>query len=108
MVGRMLCRIDMHRMLCGLRRGYALGHNSRSMQTQALSGKLPPETRDHKIVFHAIICRHSMSCHPTIYTNPLQIVRIIDVPEAESDDILEMLFEAIRAAGTRGVRMAGR
>jgi hypothetical protein len=98
----------MHRMLCGLRRGYALGHNSRSTQTQALSGKLPPETRDHKIVFHAIICRHSMSCHPTIYTNPLQIVRIIDVPEAESDDILEMLFEAIRAAGTRGVRMAGR
>jgi taurine dioxygenase len=86
----------------GLMGEYALGRNSKNSLTQTLTGKLPPEARSRATVFHPIICRHPVSRRPAIYANPLQTVRVMDVSEAESEDILETLFEAIHVAGTTG------
>lgn len=88
--------------LTGLTGEYALGRNRRNAQTQTLTGKLPPEARDRETVFHPIICRHPVTKRPAIYANPLQTVRVMDVDESESEDILETLFEAIHEAGTTG------
>lgn len=86
----------------GLRGEYALGKNRRNAQTQTLTGKLPKEAKSRDTVFHPIICIHPATRRPAIYANPLQTVRILDISEAESEDILETLFEAIHVAGTTG------
>ena len=39
---------------------------------------------------------------PAIYANPLQTSQVLDLSDAESEDILETLFEAIHLAGTTG------
>lgn len=88
--------------LRGLRGEYALGRNRRNAQTQTLTGKLPPAARDRATVFHPILCRHPVSGRAAIYANPLQTVRVMGVEAAESEDILETLFDAIHEAGTSG------
>ena len=67
-----------------------------------LTGKLPDEAKNRDTVFHPIICRHPVTQRPAIYANPLQTTRVLDVGDAESEDILETLFEAIHLAGTTG------
>ena len=86
----------------GLRGEYALGKNRKNAQTQTLTGKLPDEAKNWDTVFHPIICRHPVTQRPAIYANPLQTTRVLDVSDAESEDILETLFEAIHLAGTTG------
>ena len=86
----------------GLRGEYALGKNRKNAQTQTLTGKLPDEAKNRDTVFHPIICRHPVTQRPAIYANPLQTTRVFDVSDAESEDILETLFEAIHLAGTTG------
>ena len=86
----------------GLRGEYALGKNRKNAQTQTLTGKLPDEAKNRDTVFHPIICRHPVTQRPAIYANPLQTTRVLDVGDAESEDILETLFEAIHLAGTTG------
>ena len=86
----------------GLMGEYALGRNSRNLQTQALTGKLPTEAKNRETVFHPIICRHPVSRRPAICACPLQTVRVMDVSEAESEGILETLFEPIHLGGTAG------
>ena len=86
----------------GLRGEYALGKNRKNAQTQTLTGKLPDEAKNRDTVFHPIICRHPVTQRPAVYANPLQTTRVLDVGDAESEDILETLFEAIHLAGTTG------
>ena len=83
-----------------LKAEFALGRNKRNEQTKALTAKLPKDAKEGPTVAHPVVCRHPETGRPAIFANPLITVRILDVSEAESEDILETLFDHINAAGT--------
>jgi taurine dioxygenase len=83
-----------------LKAEFALGRNRRNQQTQALTQKLSPEDKLAASVVHPVICRNPDTNRLAIYANPLVTVRILDVDEDESDDILERLLDQIHNAGT--------
>ena len=85
-----------------LKAEFALGRNVRNKQTQILTGKLTDEDKAQPTVIHPVICRHPETKRPAIYANPLITVRILDVDEEESEEILQVLFDHIHAAGTTG------
>ena len=83
-----------------LKAEFALGRNRRNQQTKALTQKLSAEDKLAASVVHPVICRNPDTNRMAIYANPLVTVRILDVDEDESDDILEHLFEQIHKVGT--------
>jgi len=83
-----------------LKAEFALGRNKRNDQTKALTAKLPKHAKEEPTVAHPVVCRHPETGRPAIFANPLITVRILDVGDAESEDILETLFDHIHAAGT--------
>ena len=86
-----------------LKAEFALGRNTRNKQTQILTGKLTAEDKVQPTVVHPVICRHPETKRPAIYANPLITVRILDVDDAEGEEILQELFDHIHAAGTTGM-----
>ena len=88
--------------LDGLLGEFALGRNRKNTKTQTLTGKLPAEAKGRSTIFHPVICCQPATGRPAIYANPLQTTRVLDISEAESEDILETLVDAIHEAGTTG------
>ncbi len=90
--------------VAGLRVEFALGSNPRNAQAQFLSQKLTDEDQTRAAVSHPVICRHPVSGKAAIYANPLLSVRIPGIDEAESEDLLETLYDCLHAAGGDGYR----
>ena len=83
------------RRIAGLRAVFSYGGNSRNEKTMAAASSLDQEGRETTTVIHPVVCVHPVTRRPAIYVNPLITVRILDVAEAESDEILKELFDWI-------------
>ncbi len=94
----------MKRRVAGLRVEFALGRNRRNKQTQILSQKLTEEDKALPTVSHPVICRHAVSGRPAIYANPLIATGIVGLDDAESDEILEVLYDCLDKAAADGRR----
>lgn len=90
--------------VANLRVEFALGSNPRNKKAQFLSQKLTEQDQARPTVSHPVICRHPVSGRPAIYASPLLSVRIADIDEAESDDLLETLYDCLDAASADGYR----
>jgi taurine dioxygenase len=85
----------MKQRLAGLRAEFSYGANSRNKQTNLAASSLDQQGRDTTTVVHPVVCVHPVTRRPALYANPLIAVRILEVSEAESDAILDELFEWI-------------
>jgi len=79
----------------GLRAEFRLATTGmRNPRAAIAAGNLDEEGRKSFAV-HPVISAHPVTGRPAIYANPLLAVRILDVPEEESETLLEALFDAI-------------
>ncbi len=85
----------MKQRISGLRAEFSYGGNTRNKRTNLAASSLDKKGKESTTVTHPVICVHPVTRKPAIYVNPLITVRILDVPEAESDEILEELFDWI-------------
>ena len=85
----------MKRRIAGLRAEFSYGANSRNEKTNLAASSLDQQGRDSTTVVHPVVCVHPVTRRPAIYVNPLIAVRILEVSEAESDAILDDLFDWI-------------
>ena len=75
----------------------ALGELHRSLQTltakaaEALKGKAKTET----VAIQPVIVRHPATGEPAIFVNPYTTSHILGLPEAESEDLIEMLTDVM-------------
>ena len=81
--------------LRGLRAEFSYGYNSRNKLTNVAAASLDKEGKENTTVTHPVICVHPVTRRPAIYVNPLMTVRIQGVSEAESDALLDELFDWI-------------
>ncbi len=83
------------RRIAGLKAEFSYGGNTRNKTTSLVANSLDKEGRDSTTVVQPVVCVHPMSRRPAIYVNPLITVRVLDVSEAESEEILNELFDCI-------------
>lgn len=83
------------RRLAGLKAEFSYGANRRNAGTNLAAKSLDKEGKESTTVVQPVICVHPATRRPAIYVNPLMTQRILDVPETESDDLLDELFEWI-------------
>lgn len=83
------------RRIVGLQAEFSYGGNSRNEKTMAAASSLDKEGRETTTVVHPVVCVHPVTRRPAIYVNPLITVRILDIEQAESEEILEELFDRI-------------
>jgi taurine dioxygenase len=83
------------RRLAGLTAEFSYGNNTRNKMTNVAASSLDQQGRESTTVSHPVICAHPLTGRPAIYVNPLMTVRIAGIPEAESDALLEELFDAL-------------
>ena len=53
---------------------------------------LDPEDRDVPAAVHPIVHQHAETGRKSLYVNPIHIVRIVDLPQDESDALIDELF----------------
>jgi taurine dioxygenase len=67
---------------------------------RAAAGERPPLTQEQRAavppVIHPVVRRHEATGRPALFVNEGFTTRILDIPEAESSEILEQLFAAAR------------
>lgn len=78
-----------------LKAEFSYGYNTRNAKTNLAASSLDQQGRNSTTVVHPVICAHPVTRRPSIYVNPLITLRILDVPEAESDALLDELFDMI-------------
>ncbi len=81
--------------IAGLHAEFSYGANSRNKLTNLAASSLDAQGRKSTTVVHPVVCVHPVTRRPAIYVNPLIAERIVDVPEAESEVILDDLFDWI-------------
>lgn len=81
--------------IAGLKAEFSYGANSRNKLTNLAASSLDAQGRESTTVVHPVVCVHPVTRRPAIYVNPLIAVRIVDVPDAESEAILDELFDWI-------------
>ncbi len=84
---------DLKRRIDGLTAEFTYGHNERNKATNLAATTLDKQGRDNTTVVHPMVCIHPASRRPALYANPLITVRIVDMPAAESDRLLDELFD---------------
>jgi len=94
----------MRRRVADLRVEFQLGNNPRNKTANYLGSNLTDEDKARETVSHPVICQHPISKRPAIYANPLIALRIQGVSEAESDEILETLYDCLHEAGADDYR----
>ena len=94
----------MRRRVADLRVEFQLGNNPRNKTANYLGSNLTDEDKARATVSHPVICQHPISKKPAIYANPLIALRIQDVSDRESDEILEILYDCIHEAGAEEYR----
>ena len=83
------------RRIAGLRAEFSYGGNTRNSFTNMAASSLDKIARENTTVSHPVVCVHPITRRPAIYVNPLITVRILDMPESESEAILDELYDAI-------------
>jgi taurine dioxygenase len=81
------------RRLSGLNAEFSYGANRRNARTNLAANTLDKAGREGTTVIQPVVCVHPVTQRPAIYVNPLMTQCILGVPEAESDEILDELFE---------------
>lgn len=81
------------RRLAGLRAEFTYGANRRNRLTGLAANALDREGRETTTAIHPVVCVHPVTRRPSIYVNPLMTVRVLDLSEAESDALLDELFD---------------
>ncbi len=81
--------------IAGLRAEFSYGGNSRNKFTNMAASSLDKTGRETTTVVHPVVCVHPVTRRPAIYVNPLITMRILDMPESESDAILDALYDWI-------------
>ncbi len=81
--------------IAGLRAVFSYGGNTRNKFTGMAASSLDKDARETTTVIHPVACVHPVTRRPAIYVNPLVTERIVDLPEAESDALLEELYDWI-------------
>ncbi len=85
----------MKQRIAGLKAEFSYGANSRNKITNLAASSLDKEGHENTTVVHPVVCVHPVTRRPAIYVNPLITVRIVDLTDAESDAILDDLFDWI-------------
>jgi taurine dioxygenase len=83
------------RRIAGLKAEFSYGGNTRNEKTKLAASSLDKAGKENTTVTHPVVCVHPVTRKPSIYVNPLVAVRVLDVREAESDEILDELFDWI-------------
>ncbi len=81
--------------IAGLRAVFSHGGNTRNKFTGMAASSLDKDARETTTVIHPVACVHPVTQRPAIYVNPLVTERIVDLPEAESDALLDELYDWI-------------
>ncbi len=79
----------------GKRVTFPYGGASRNKSAAKAASQLDSEAQELASATHPVINVHPVTRRPAIYANPLLASRILDVPEAESEELLEALFDWI-------------
>lgn len=79
--------------LAGLKAEFRYGGHTRNKKTSLAASTLADDSQT--IAIHPVICSHPITGQPSIYANPLIATRILGVDEAESETLLEVLFDEI-------------
>lgn len=83
------------RRIAGLRAEFSYGGNMRNKFTGMAASSLDKDGQENTTVTHPVVCVHPVTRRPAIYVNPLVTVRILELPEAESDALLDELYDWI-------------
>ncbi|MCB1744966.1 MAG: TauD/TfdA family dioxygenase [Gammaproteobacteria bacterium] len=89
--------LEVKRALTGRQADFVYGGHSKNQGAAIAASALDNEARRTARAVHPVINAHVRSGRPAIYANPLLATRILDVPEAESERLLQLLFDAIDA-----------
>jgi taurine dioxygenase len=81
--------------LTGLQAEFSYGYNTRNSKTSLAASSLDQQGRESTTVTHPVICAHPVTRRPAIYVNPLMTIRIVGIPEAESDALLDEMFDML-------------
>ena len=81
--------------LNGLRAEFPYAGHRRNRSTAVAASALDKTAQGQTFAVHPVINQHSRSHQPGIYANPLMTSRILDIPAARSEQLLEILFEVM-------------
>lgn len=79
----------------GRRVEFPYGGHTRNKSAAKAASKLDSEARELASATHPVINVHPATREPAIYANPLLASRILGIPEEESEELLETLFDWI-------------
>ena len=86
--------------LCAARSGlrereaeFWYGGHSRNKKTMVAASALDAEAQKAAHAVHPVVNAHPVTGKPGIFVNPLITTRIIGLPDEESEEILETLFD---------------
>ena len=83
---------DLKERVIGRRVEFPYGGHTRNKSAAKAASQLDGEAKELASATHPAINVHPATGEPAIYANPLLASRILDVPEQESEELLEALF----------------
>ena len=86
---------DLKIALDGLEAEFVYGGHTRNASTQLAASMLDAKARTTAHAVHPVINKHPVTRRPGIYANPLITTRILGVSDAQSETMLEQLFDAL-------------
>ncbi|MBC8452136.1 MAG: TauD/TfdA family dioxygenase [Rhodospirillaceae bacterium] len=89
---------DLRRRLVGKRVEFPYGGHIRNKSAAKAASALDSKAQALASATHPAINIHPETRRPAIYANPLLASRILDIPEEESEELLETLFDWIDRA----------
>lgn len=92
---------DFRQRLAGLRAEFPYGQNTRNKLTAVAAKGLSAEDRASTVAVHPVIVEHPQTGEPAIYASPYITSHILDLPDDESEAILERLYDAMEAPQVR-------
>jgi len=92
---------DLKRRLDGLSAEFVYGQAKRNALAAKAAEALRGAAKTETAAVHPVIARHPATGEPGIYVNPYTTQRILGIPEAESDAIIERLADEMESAAYR-------